>query len=356
MDEPVNKVLIEKWKNADALYATPTGSNDDWYWLYAAIKFKCLIVTNDEMRDHTFQLLGNDFFPKWKERHQVHFSFSDAGPVFHMPPPCSIVIQESEEGHWHIPVVSEHDYHGERTWLCITRANSHMARQDSATRPEDLLFHHTEHQIKPPPPPPPPNNDKHENTKKPPQEIYKNLRDILSASVFSSYGTVVSDIEAAEKLEIRKEEEEEEEKEEEEKMQNSNTFLRQYLEAESEDDLRFDKSLKELKDLRSQLHYAADYCERTFSNAKQRKMVLENTKEYISNAVVTVVDHLGSISANLDFQLTKNNTVSEAELRINSLKQRLFTCEQYAQKLTLSRLRLRENLPRYHPRYISTRT
>ena len=41
------------------------------YWLYAAIKFKCLIVTNDEMRDHTFQLLGNDFFPRWKERHQV---------------------------------------------------------------------------------------------------------------------------------------------------------------------------------------------------------------------------------------------------------------------------------------------
>lgn len=41
------------------------------YWLYAAIKFKCLLVTNDEMRDHIFQLLGNDFFPKWKERHQV---------------------------------------------------------------------------------------------------------------------------------------------------------------------------------------------------------------------------------------------------------------------------------------------
>jgi len=43
------------------------------YWLYAAIKFKCLLVTNDEMRDHLFQLLGNDFFPKWKERHQVLF-------------------------------------------------------------------------------------------------------------------------------------------------------------------------------------------------------------------------------------------------------------------------------------------
>ncbi|KAK3041689.1 hypothetical protein RJ639_001499 [Escallonia herrerae] len=132
MDEPVNKALVDKWKNADALYATPTGSNDDWYWLYAAIKFKCLLVTNDEMRDHLFQLLGNDFFPKWKERHQVRFSFSDLGPVFWMPPPCSVVIQESEKGHWHIPVASEHDSEEERTWLCITRVKSLVARQDVA--------------------------------------------------------------------------------------------------------------------------------------------------------------------------------------------------------------------------------
>ncbi|KAK3034331.1 hypothetical protein RJ639_032229 [Escallonia herrerae] len=109
MDEPVNKALVDKWKNADALYATPTGSNDDWYWLYAAIKFKCLLVTNDEMRDHLFQLLGNDFFPKWKERHQ-----------------------ESEKGHWHIPIASEHDSEEERTWLCFTRVKSLVARQDVA--------------------------------------------------------------------------------------------------------------------------------------------------------------------------------------------------------------------------------
>ncbi|XP_055824987.1 proteinaceous RNase P 1, chloroplastic/mitochondrial-like isoform X2 [Solanum dulcamara] len=133
MDEPFNRSLIEKWKNADAIYATPTGSNDDWYWLYAAIKFRCLLVTNDEMRDHLFQLLGNDFFPKWKERHQVHFSFSETGPVFHMPPPCSIVIQESEKGFWHVPIASELESEEERTWLCIRRANSPMANQDSAS-------------------------------------------------------------------------------------------------------------------------------------------------------------------------------------------------------------------------------
>lgn len=28
---PNNKKLIETWKNCGALYATPPGSNDDWY-------------------------------------------------------------------------------------------------------------------------------------------------------------------------------------------------------------------------------------------------------------------------------------------------------------------------------------
>jgi len=41
------------------------------YWLYAAVKLKCLLVTNDEMRDHIFELLGSSFFLQWKERHQV---------------------------------------------------------------------------------------------------------------------------------------------------------------------------------------------------------------------------------------------------------------------------------------------
>ncbi|XP_065851404.1 proteinaceous RNase P 1, chloroplastic/mitochondrial-like isoform X2 [Euphorbia lathyris] len=137
MKDSVNKALVEKWKNADSLYATPTGSNDDWYWLYAAIKFKCLIVTNDEMRDHTFQLLGNDFFPKWQERHQVRFDFTDVGPVFHMPRSYSVVIQESENGHWHIPIASDSENESEVKWLCITRSKSSVASKDSIiSKPE----------------------------------------------------------------------------------------------------------------------------------------------------------------------------------------------------------------------------
>ncbi|TKY45915.1 Proteinaceous RNase [Spatholobus suberectus] len=184
MDEPINRALIDKWNNADALYATPFGSNDDWYWLYGAIKFKCLIVTNDEMRDHLFQLLGNDFFPKWKERHQVHFSFSDTGsPVFHMPPPCSVVIQNR--------------------WLCITRAKLGMVCKDSSTSKDSKPLQKGERarsattnvsakescQ----------NLVNLEEKKETPQELYKNVRDIFLASVTSDKNnSILSDIEAAE--------------------------------------------------------------------------------------------------------------------------------------------------------------
>ncbi|XP_050387918.1 proteinaceous RNase P 1, chloroplastic/mitochondrial-like isoform X2 [Argentina anserina] len=201
MDERMNKALIEKWQNADALYATPSGSNDDWYWLYAAIKFKCLLVTNDEMRDHTFQLLGNDFFPRWKERHQVHFSFSEGGPVFHMPPPCSIVIQESPEGHWHIPVESEHGYEAKRMWLCIMRAKSREAREDSATRPEDDEPPHYDKGFASSAIQSEPSKIKnHKYTRNRPQEILKGLKDILSGSTTSYHHSILPEIETAEKI------------------------------------------------------------------------------------------------------------------------------------------------------------
>ncbi|KAI0519692.1 hypothetical protein KFK09_007149 [Dendrobium nobile] len=97
-DNPNNKRLLESWRRAGALYATPSGSNDDWYWLYAAVNCKCLVVTNDEMRDHLFALLGKSFFPRWKEKHQ-----------------------ESERGSWHIPIVAGDDLEIPRQWVCVNR-------------------------------------------------------------------------------------------------------------------------------------------------------------------------------------------------------------------------------------------
>ncbi|KAK7850266.1 probable protein ABIL5 [Quercus suber] len=137
-------------------------------------------------------------------------------------------------------------------------------------------------------------------------------------------------------------------------MQNSKSCSSfQSLDDESEDFTRFEKSLQELRELRSQLHYAADYSETTFLNAKEKKVVMENTKEYICRAVVTVVDHLGSASANLDCRISQTNAFSEAEFRINCLKQRLLLCEQYAHKLALTKLQWSENLTRYSRCYLS---
>lgn len=32
---PKNKKLLENWKKSGALYATPPGSNDDWYAFFS---------------------------------------------------------------------------------------------------------------------------------------------------------------------------------------------------------------------------------------------------------------------------------------------------------------------------------
>ncbi|XP_030529976.1 probable protein ABIL1 [Rhodamnia argentea] len=123
---------------------------------------------------------------------------------------------------------------------------------------------------------------------------------------------------------------------------------------ESKDVVRFDKSLQELKDLRSQLHLAADYCESRFSNAEEKRMVVDNTKEYICKAMVTVVDHLGNVSANLNCCLSNACEFSSTELRIDCLKQRLVLCEGYVNKLALTGVQWNAVLPRHNPRYLLT--
>lgn len=62
--------------------------------------------------------------------------------------------------------------------------------------------------------------------------------------------------------------------------------------------------------------------------------VMENTKEYICRAIVTVVDHLGNVSANLEGLISQTSAISEAESRIQCLKQvsvvlLLCTCSKY---------------------------
>lgn len=48
--------LVARWQQQEMLYPAPRGFNDDWFWLYASVRYRCKVVTNDEMRDHHFKL------------------------------------------------------------------------------------------------------------------------------------------------------------------------------------------------------------------------------------------------------------------------------------------------------------
>lgn len=118
----------------------------------------------------------------------------------------------------------------------------------------------------------------------------------------------------------------------------------------------FDGALRELKDLRSQLHEAADCCAKAFLSTDKKKMILEGTKGYICDAVVAVIDHLGTVSCKLEHKLQERTEVAQTERKINFLKQRLLTCEQYAVSLKLLSVRGDPDASRYHRRYISQST
>ncbi|KAL6845528.1 hypothetical protein ACP4OV_025023 [Aristida adscensionis] len=130
----------------------------------------------------------------------------------------------------------------------------------------------------------------------------------------------------------------------------------------------FDGALKELKDLRSQLQEAADCCEKAFQSTEKKKLIMESTKSYICDAVVAVIDHLGTVSSKLEHRMQEKTDVTETERKLEFLKQvhrmspsllfsswcqRLLTCQQYAISLKLLTVRGDTDAIQYHRRYLS---
>ena len=110
---------LDAWKRGGELFTTPAGSNDDWYWLYAAVASgdDAFLVSNDEMRDHAFQMLpAPALFRKWKERHQVRFHMSKgSGLELYFPPAFSHCAQNAvDDAWWMIPK-------DDGSWLCAVK-------------------------------------------------------------------------------------------------------------------------------------------------------------------------------------------------------------------------------------------
>lgn len=101
--------LLDRLQADKCFYATPHGSNDDWYWMYAAVAGgpSGLLVSNDEMRDHIFAMLAPRYFQKWKQRHQLRYTFVAEGrPEFCCPPPYTTCTQQLDNGAWVFPAAS----------------------------------------------------------------------------------------------------------------------------------------------------------------------------------------------------------------------------------------------------------
>ncbi|OQR90317.1 hypothetical protein THRCLA_09375 [Thraustotheca clavata] len=96
--------MVAGWRDKNEMYNCRPGNNDDWYWLYAAVNFsgRTLVVSNDEMRDHHFQMISGVDFHRWKERHLVRYDKKNGNFVFDEPRVYSKRSQHVNDS-WHFP-------------------------------------------------------------------------------------------------------------------------------------------------------------------------------------------------------------------------------------------------------------
>ncbi|KAL7003628.1 Protein abil2 [Sarracenia purpurea var. burkii] len=126
-----------------------------------------------------------------------------------------------------------------------------------------------------------------------------------------------------------------------------------YDEVSMHQSLLFSDSLKDLKNLRTQLYSAAEYFELSYTNDDQKQIVVDTLKDYAIKALVNTVDHLGSVTYKVNDLLDeKVDEVSGTELRVSCIEQRLRTCQEYIDREGLSEQSLVINTPKYHKRYI----
>ncbi|CAH2044300.1 unnamed protein product [Thlaspi arvense] len=126
-----------------------------------------------------------------------------------------------------------------------------------------------------------------------------------------------------------------------------------YDEISMQQSMLFSDSLKDLKNLRTQLYSAAEYFELSYTNDEQKQIVVETLKDYAIKALVNTVDHLGSVTYKVnDFVDEKVDEVAGTELRVSCIEQRLRMCQEYMDHEGRSQQSLVIDTPKFHKRYI----
>ncbi|XP_019266735.1 PREDICTED: protein ABIL2-like isoform X2 [Nicotiana attenuata] len=117
--------------------------------------------------------------------------------------------------------------------------------------------------------------------------------------------------------------------------------------------LQFSDSLKDLKNLRKQLYSAAEYFESSYGENEHKTLVIETLKDYVSNALVSSVDHLGSVACKLNsFLDEKVDEFSTTKLRFSCMEQKLQTCQEVVDRSGLLQQSFVILTPKQHKRYL----
>ncbi|CAH9123700.1 unnamed protein product [Cuscuta epithymum] len=114
----------------------------------------------------------------------------------------------------------------------------------------------------------------------------------------------------------------------------------------------FFKALQELKNLRPQLDSAAECSEKSYHYSNQKEMAMDNLKEYAERAVVSAIDHIGTVAYKLNEMLEEETSdISTMELMVTRFHQQIFTCQTYIDKEGLRQQKLLATNPRLHKHY-----
>ncbi|KAK9724830.1 hypothetical protein RND81_05G101600 [Saponaria officinalis] len=126
-----------------------------------------------------------------------------------------------------------------------------------------------------------------------------------------------------------------------------------YDETSMQESLLFADSLKDLKNLRTQLYSAAEYFESSYINDDQKQLVIDTLKEYAIKALVNTVDHLGSVTYKVNDLLDeKIEEVCGTKTRISCIEQRLRACQEYIDREGVAQQSSITDTPKYHKRYV----
>ncbi|PIN25834.1 hypothetical protein CDL12_01415 [Handroanthus impetiginosus] len=126
-----------------------------------------------------------------------------------------------------------------------------------------------------------------------------------------------------------------------------------YDEISMQQSLHFADGLKDLKNLREQLYSAAAYFESSYVKDDHKQLVMESSKDYIAKALVSTVDHLGSVADKLNkFLDEKANEFSNTKIRFSCIEQRLNAYQGFMDLRGVSQHSLMIEAPKHQKQYI----